>query len=110
MENKFNEGYIMIDHRASPGFTPEEALKLGYHPSHVAEGQLFETKTNHCCHCGTVVIINPLRERPRAECGYCRKYICDNCGIQMKMPDYVHKTYKQQLEDGLTYLSNLKEQ
>lgn len=107
--SKINEGYVMIDHRASPGFTEEEARTLGYEPQHVASGQLFETKTNHCNHCGTVVIINPLRTRERPHCVYCDKYICDNCGVNMKLPDYVHKTYKQQLEEGLTYLSNLKE-
>ena len=103
-----NEGYIMIDHRASPGLSPDQARTLGYDPSHVSEGQLFETKTNHCSHCGTVVIMNPLRTRERSYCVSCNKYICDNCGISMKLPDYVHKTYKQQLEEGLTYFSNLK--
>jgi hypothetical protein len=104
-----HEGYLMVDHRASPGLTPEQARTLGYSPQHVGEGQLFETKTNHCCHCGTVVIMNPDRIRERAKCQACNKYICDMCGIAMKEPSYVHKTYKQQLEEGLTYFSNLKE-
>lgn len=103
---QIHEGYVMIDHRASPGLSEEQALALGYNPQHVAEGQLFEAKTNHCSHCGTVVIINPLRTRERSYCSYCDKYICDNCGISSKLPDYVHKTYKQQLEEGLTFLSN----
>ncbi len=99
----------MIDHRASPGFTEEEALKLGYGPLAAGEGQLFEAKTNHCSHCGTVVIMNPLRTRERSYCQKCNKYICDNCGITMKLPDYVHKTYIQQQEEDLTFYSNLKE-
>jgi hypothetical protein len=99
----------MVDHRASPGLSQEDALKLGYHPSQVAEGKLFESKTNHCSHCGTIVIMNPMRTRDRCLCQSCNKYICDNCGIQMKMPNYVHKTYTQQLEEGLTFYSNLKE-
>lgn len=99
----------MVDHRASPGFTQDEALKLGYHPSQVGEGQLFEAKTNHCNHCGTVVIMNPMRTRDRCLCYQCNKYICDNCGIQMKMPDYVHKTTTQKQEEALTFFSNLKE-
>jgi len=104
---QLHEGYLMLDHRASPGFTEEEARKLGYGKSAVGEGQLFETKTNHCSHCGTVVIINLDRTRDRAHCQACNKYICDNCGIVMKQPDYVHKTYIQQQEEGLTLLSNL---
>lgn len=109
MSKQIHEGYLMIDHRASPGFTPEEASRVGYGPAFAGEGKLFEAKTNHCSHCGTVVIMNPLRTRDRHLCVYCNKYICDNCGIQMKMPDYVHTTYKQQLDEGLTYFANLKE-
>lgn len=104
-----HEGYLMVDHRASPGLSPKQATALGYHPSQVREGQLFETKTNHCSHCGTVVIMNPQRTRERAFCQYCSKYICDNCGVNMKLPDYVHKTYTQINEEGLTFFSNLKE-
>lgn len=107
--DKIHEGYLMLDHRASPGFTPDEAKRLGYAPGLTSEGKLFETKTNHCTHCGTVVILNPLRERERAHCNACNKDICDNCGIEMKMPFYVHKTYKEKLEEGLTFLSNSKE-
>lgn len=104
-----HEGYLMLDHRASPGFTPEQAIALGYAPGLTGEGQIYETKTNHCTHCGTVVILNPLRERERAHCISCHKDICDNCGIEMKMPFYVHKTYQQKLLEGLNFYSNLKE-
>lgn len=104
--SQIHEGYLIVDHSASPGLKPDEAVKLGYHPSQVAEGQVFEAKTNHCSHCGTVVIMNPLRTRERCYCSACNKYICDNCGVNMKLPDYVHKTYNQQLEEGLTYFTN----
>lgn len=109
MRKQIHEGYVVIDHRSSPGFTEQEARLAGYEPVHVAEGQLFEAKTNHCNHCGTVVILNPLRTRERALCVYCDKYVCDNCGVTMRLPDYVHKTYKQNNEEALTYLANLKE-
>src|SRR5712664_2984744 len=97
----------MVDHRASPGLSEKDALALGYHPTQVKEGQVFEAKTNHCNHCGTVVMINPLRTRDRAYCQLCNKYICDNCGITQRLPDYVHKTYNQQLEEGHSFLSKL---
>jgi hypothetical protein len=108
MGSQIHEGYLMLDHRASPGLKPEEAVALGYGPAAAGE-KLYEAKTNHCSHCGTVVIMNPMRTRDRCLCFHCNKYICDNCGIQMKMPNYVHKTYTQQLEEGHTFYSNLKE-
>lgn len=83
----FHEGYLMIDHRASPG-TKE-----------VPEGTLFESATMHCAHCGTVVIMNPSRKRERANCIQCGKYVCDNCGIAMRDPNYIHVSYKQNIEN-----------
>jgi len=98
MSSEINEGYLMVDHRASPGL-PGDPLR--------GEGTLFETKTNHCNHCGKVVIMNPLRTRDRAYCNKCRMYICDDCGIEIKLPDYNHKTYKHKLDElyKLTQLS-----
>lgn len=107
---QIHEGCVFIDHRASPGLTPDQARLMGYDPIHVAEGVLFEAKTNHCNHCGTVVILNPLRTRERSLCYRCNKYVCDLCGIEMSLPDYIHSTYQQKLNDRLTYLANLKEQ
>jgi predicted RNA-binding Zn-ribbon protein involved in translation (DUF1610 family) len=88
----------MVDHRASPGL-PNNPL--------MGEGTLFEAKTNHCPHCGTVVIMNPLRTRERSHCSKCNMYICDNCGIEMHLSDYVHKTYKQKLEESYKELTLL---
>jgi len=101
---QLHEGYLMLDHRASPGLTPEESVSLGYGVSASGE-KLYEAKTNHCSHCGTVVIMNPQRTRERSFCQACSKYICDNCGVSMKLPDYVHKTYTQQQEEDLFLLS-----
>lgn len=92
--SKIHEGYLMIDHRASPG-TPE-----------VPEGTVFEAATMHCSHCGTVVIVNPNRTRERAWCQPCDKYVCDNCGIEMKLPDYNHKPYYQRNLEVLNKLSH----
>jgi len=102
---QLHEGYLMVDHRASPGLTEEQAITLGYGPS-AAHEKLYEAKTNHCSHCATVVIMNPHRTRERAYCQACSKYICDNCGIAMRLPYYVHKTYKQQIDESLTLFAN----
>ncbi len=60
-------GWLMIDHRASPG-SPE-----------VPEGKLFETKTYVCKHCNFVVIMNMKRTRAREVCIKCMAIICDVC-------------------------------
>lgn len=41
---------------------------------------MFESATYTCSHCHFVVIINPLRNRERAYCSNCDRYICDACG------------------------------
>ncbi len=87
MTKPFHEGYVMIDHRASPG------------TAQVPEGTLLEAATMHCSHCGTVVIINPNRTRERPSCNRCMKYVCDNCAIEMKQPDYIHQSYQQKVDN-----------
>lgn len=52
------EGYLLIDHRC-PG------------------GGVFESATVTCCHCSTIVVLNPDRLRPRNHCRKCDAYVCD---------------------------------
>lgn len=61
-------GYLLIDHRASPG-TPA-----------VAGGTLFEADTFTCCHCNGVVVKNPQRVRDRHMCFKCGHLTCDQVG------------------------------
>jgi hypothetical protein len=91
---KSHLGEIVVDHRASPGIPPEMAVKLGYDPSQVAEGKVFEAATMTCAHCGTIVVLNPLRVRGRHHCFRCNKYICDLCEAASRHPDYVHLPLK----------------
>ena len=91
---KANEGYLMVDHRASPGLPVDVALAAGYDPSAVAEGKLFESVTLTCAHCKVVVVKNTARVRPRASCLKCGgHYICDGCNWQMSLADYSHLPY-----------------
>jgi hypothetical protein len=83
-------GYLVIDHRASPGMTAEEARLIGFNPNEVKEGCILERSTLTCSHCGTAVIKNPDRVRPRENCSKCNHYICDGCYTKMQLPDYVH--------------------
>jgi hypothetical protein len=88
-------GEIMVDHRASPGLTPAEALRLGYHPDQVREGAQFTARTLHCAHCGGDWVENPMRERERHRCYKCSAYVCDTCAAMMNLPDYEHRPLVQ---------------
>lgn len=90
---KAHEGYLMIDHRASPG-TPQ-----------VPGGTLFEAAAMQCAHCNSVNIRNPGRTRERASCFKCGgMYVCDNCALEMKQPDYIHNPYIYRRD---SYLENI---
>lgn len=73
------EGYLMIDHRESPGVTPEQAMMAGRNTLPVGRGQRFEAPTVNCSHCERLVVLNPGRTRDRAYCPKCNHYLCDQC-------------------------------
>lgn len=72
-------GVLHVDHRASPGLSPEDAIEAGYDPDHVAEGKELELHTITCKHCGGAFIRNPDRARERGRCHRCHWYLCDGC-------------------------------
>lgn len=93
-----HEGYILIDHRNSPGVSDAIMVPQGLSPG--AGKGLFESATYTCPYCETVVIMNPDRSRPRA---YDRKtdhYICDPCDA-LRLTGAVMKPMKQ-IADELT--------
>ena len=75
---KRHEGYLLIDHRNSPGLTEEQTHAAGLPPG--AGQGLFEAPTSTCSHCQAIVVLNPDRKRERAYCAKCGRYLCDNCG------------------------------
>lgn len=83
------EGYLHIDHRASPG-TKE-----------IPGGSQFESATATCAHCNTVVILNPNRSRPRGYCRKCDDYICDQCqagdcySFNQRLDDKLKQIYRK---------------
>lgn len=87
-----HDGYLMVDHRASPGIPEAQAIRMGLDPAGVREGKVYETATLGCPHCGAHVVLNPLRTRERGHCFSCNRYVCDVCTIAMREPDYVHHT------------------
>lgn len=94
-----HEGYLMVDHSASPGLTRDEARACGYHDlSHCGEGKVFEAATVTCAHCKMPYIKNPERIRPREYCKPCDHYICDFCHIERSCADYSHLPFEQKAE------------
>lgn len=76
---KDRSGYLIIDHSESPGIKPEDVPpQLRNSTPIVGAGEVFERDIQFCSHCGSQVVLNPLRERPRSYCAKCDHYICDN--------------------------------
>ena len=78
-------GEIIIDHRNSPGLTPEFMRANNLDGPVVGAGQTFEGGLKNCSHCGADVILRPERVRPREWCWACDAYICDPCGLLRKL-------------------------
>lgn len=74
------EGYLMLDHRNSPGITQADLLTIPASHRHLFQATkgLFESPIIRCCHCGTMVMINPDRTRARGFCSPCNHYRCDS--------------------------------
>src|SRR5437762_3384163 len=94
-----NMGYLKVDHRASPGLTPEQARLAGYDPLLCREGKVYEADTVTCAHCKGSVVLNVFRTRARHACFKCDakhgKYVCDGCAYLMTLPDYVHVNFQE---------------
>lgn len=95
------EGYLMVDHRASPGLPPEIARQAGYDVGLAGEGKLLEVGTLTCAHCrGTVVksAHRDLIKHPRHFCLKCSgRYICDACHVEATMATYSHLPFEKKV-------------
>lgn len=99
---KRHEGFLEIDHRASPGIPAEIARRIGLDPRFVGEGKRLEAATICCNHCGGGFLKNPDRKRPRYYCRTCDHYLCDGCKAESLMPGYVHQTKEQRLNAAMS--------
>lgn len=75
---KSREGYLLFDHRASPGL-PAAAVERTGLAAHFGEGRQLELATLTCNHCKIPKIMNPLRTRERGHCPKCDRHLCDGC-------------------------------
>lgn len=81
----------MVNHKESPGLSPEFLLEIQKAfpgedtlPPNRGHG-MFEAPIMKCSHCQAMIIINPLRQRPRERCPNCWRNICDKCSLNMKL-------------------------
>ena len=96
------EGYLLIDHSASPGIPAGYLRAHGIDGPEIGEGTRFEAPTITCSHCKSSFVINPARPRPREYCRKCDHIICDPCAAAMKSPGYCHKQWEQATEEMIT--------
>ena len=69
LTQRSREGYLLIDHRDSPGLD---------HPQ-LGPGSFYESPTRNCSHCERLIVLNPKRTRSRGYCPKCDSYVCDWC-------------------------------
>jgi hypothetical protein len=93
---KDGSGYLVIDHSDSPGLRYEDIPeRLRATTAIVGKGEKYERDIQFCAHCGSQVILNPLRTRPREYCTKCDHYVCDN-PICIKTCSPLKKLFDQQ--------------
>lgn len=98
LSKRSEEGVILIDHRNSPGISPEFMRDHNLDGPAVGAGVVYESATCTCKHCGTDVILNPKRTRDREYCSQCDGYICDSCGLLRKL-GVEHRPIRQVIAD-----------
>ena len=91
-----HEGYLLIDHRNSPGVPDALILASGKEMPLEANRGLYETATVTCAHCHAIVILNPQRERPRHYCPKCDHYVCDTPGCAVECRPFKQLLDQQQ--------------
>jgi hypothetical protein len=101
---KRHEGWLLLDHSASPGIPADVARKIGLDPKLVSEGKKAEIATITCRHCGSAFVKNPDRKRPRYYCRLCDHYLCDACKAESLMPGYTHRTKEHKLDAAMALI------
>jgi hypothetical protein len=94
-----HEGYLLVDHRNSPGVPDSLIVQAGL-PAGAGAG-VFEAPTYTCKHCQRIVVMNPDRQRERTYCRGCQHLICDDCAV-IKAQTLECKTFDQVIDQILT--------
>ena len=96
---RMSAGYLMIDHRHSPGLSDDQIAQSGLPPG--AGRGLYEEAFVSCSHCQAVILLRHDRTRPRAHCSGCDRYICDGCEFKRVNLGEGCKTAAQQIDEIL---------
>lgn len=78
---KHGAGYLIIDHRDSPGVRPEDVAHV---PGAVAApgGTQVEMDVYQCSHCQRTIVLRAAskeRMQARGYCPKCHHYVCNGC-------------------------------
>lgn len=93
-----NEAYILIDHRNSPGITPEFLRANKLDGPAVGAGVTYESAVTVCHCCQRDIILNPNRTRERAWCMLHDAYLCDGCDAARTVAGGSCVPYTQKIE------------
>lgn len=93
------DGYLLVDHRNSPGLPNEHTRRLGLPDGCMGEGTVYEGRTHGCPHCGAPSLITRVE---RNWCRSCDLYICDYCEKARHLPGYEHFTMREVAEKFMT--------
>ena len=93
------EGYLLIDHRNSPGISAQDLHSFGL-PADAGQG-IYEGATYTCGHCQRGVFVNSLRTRERHICRVCMHVMCDECAAAKALSGVCH-TFDQKVDEMIT--------
>jgi hypothetical protein len=107
--NRSQEGYLLVDHRNSPGITQADLLTVPepMRQQFMATTGVFESPTMRCSHCGTMVVLNPQRTRARGYCAKCDHYICDGPLCHLDCAPFMQRV--ESTQEQAARLLNIKE-
>jgi hypothetical protein len=96
------EGYVMVDHRESPGFTPQEAAQAGFRNLPVGKGTKFQGITYRCSHCEAQIVLEiKNRDKSPGHCSKCDRNLCKRCALVWKLTG-VCRPFNQIIDEMLT--------
>ena len=90
--SKPRAGYLVIDHRNSPGMPAGVVRAAGIAAPIVVAGQLFESETITCAHCNKPFALRIPNGPGQVDIGYCRKcdrYLCDAPACNAECTPYI---------------------
>lgn len=102
-----HEGYLLIDHRNSPGVPEAIMIAQGLPANAGRKDATFEAATYTCADCQAIVVIEPKRTRPRGYCPKCNHRLCDRCETVRVQSGGVCNNFQNMVDRELNRLSQI---